>query len=247
MGLGGFGWRHFNAPHKRQMGWLGPDQPASVGSGGTIVLSSLDQNPALAPFPQVFEIPVTGGSSYLLSYRRQEGYDSDLLDGYAEVTTVHRQAGTTGNTLLIARLDDGDTFEDEAAGITVTQLDNDGATATVLVSTGEEPGAFPPVQSLRGRDGIGQVAVEWSPPAGSALDVESYRVYRDDVYVDETQDLYWIDRDAETGVTHTYDVTAWSEARGEGAATGGIDIAPAPPPAGRDRESTTRLRGPRAR
>jgi hypothetical protein len=146
MGLGGMGWRHFNGPHKRQMGWLGEDGAASVGDGGTIVLSSLEQDPAQAPFPQVYEVAVPGDDPYFLSYRRSAGYDDDLDSVYVGRTTIHRQSGSTGKTRLIARLDDGESFEDDEAGVTITQVSHASASVTVLVSTGCEP--LPPAVSV---------------------------------------------------------------------------------------------------
>jgi hypothetical protein len=138
MGVGGLGYRHTNAPHKIQPGWMPAAQVVDVAGEGsrTVVVAALDVDPGTTGLPQVVRVvPPQGGDPYIVSYRRRAGFDQTLSSSYAERTSVHRHAGGSANTLLVATLADGEAFTDATGDVTIRQVAHDAGAATLLVGT----------------------------------------------------------------------------------------------------------------
>jgi hypothetical protein len=186
MGIGGLPWRELNGPHRVQLGWLPAQQIAVAGQSGdeTLALSPLDEDPALAAFPQVLQVAVPGAAPYVLSYRRRSGYDEGLDAAFAGKTSIHRHPeGGATRTLLVAVLDDGEQFTDASAGIELTQLFHSDGAATLLVATGCATGTPSLVVEPPSRTAAPGVTVEYQvtlanedssacPPATFSLGTE---------------------------------------------------------------------------
>ncbi len=164
MGYSNVGWRHFNAPHKDQMGWFAehPEQVQTVTAGGVYYLAPLDLHPWEVNYPQIIKIykPDTN-EYYYLSYRMRVGYSSALRTEYTNRLSVHRYRGSGAvRTHLLAVLPDGGRFEDPVNGVTVDQLSHNaslsGGYAAVAVSFGASP--QPPTLSLSPDTHIKQAA-----------------------------------------------------------------------------------------
>lgn len=161
MGIGGVGYRHLAGPHKHQLGWLSGAQEIDLAGGGTQtrVLAPLHLDRGVALYPQVFRVTRSQGDGhYYVSYRRAEGYDVNLPSGYAGRTSVHVYAGSGSiQSRLVARLQDGETFDDPVTGFTVTQLSHDGVSATLQLSLGEVCAAAAPQLEI-------EPVVPWAVP-----------------------------------------------------------------------------------
>lgn len=141
MGISGVGYRRFNAPHQRQMGWMPDDREQSVTTSGTYTIASSDIDPLTAsPTPptqtQVLTIPINGSSqSYYLSFRRSDsGYSQELQSAYSGRTNIHRFSGS-GRTMLVDVIANGE-VSTLSNGISVSQLSSGTGWAQVQVSIG---------------------------------------------------------------------------------------------------------------
>jgi len=137
--------RHNNAPHKMQMLWL-PDNQSSVQivqTSGIYTVHRLEDDGLgvqVLRIPQVF----TQGTDkdYFISYRRRIGFDLNLRDEFEMTTSIHKFDSDLGlggpcgaaKTTLVGLIGDGQTFQDVANGITVSQLSHDDFSATVQVT-----------------------------------------------------------------------------------------------------------------
>lgn len=136
MGYSGIGLRHFNAPHKDQMGWLGNGQVSTITTGGVYDIAPLATDPASTVAPQVLKISKPDTNDYYyLSYRRSTGFDSALSTTYRDRVNIHRYQGSGSTfTYFLDSLIDGETFNDPVNGFTVTQLGHYSNYATVQVT-----------------------------------------------------------------------------------------------------------------
>ena len=135
-------WHVFNAPHVDQLGWFAsyPGTIATVSSSGVYDLRPMSVHPLSAGGLRALRIakPDTGGF-YYLSFRQSSGYDQGLAGAYTQGVNVHRYAGSGyALTSFISSLATGESFQDPANGLTVTQLAraSDGSYVTVEVSFG---------------------------------------------------------------------------------------------------------------
>jgi hypothetical protein len=134
MGIATSSFYHFNAPHKAGVGWI---EATNAGGGGTYTIAANASNSAM---PKVLRIPADTGPDVWVSYRNTDSFDAGLGSGYTFKTSVHTFTGSgAAKTYLQANLADGQTWSDAANGITITQLANDGMTATVSVSVVATP------------------------------------------------------------------------------------------------------------
>jgi hypothetical protein len=123
------GLRHCNAPHKIGLGWLPANQVVTGGSGVYTLKAVAEPGPGL----RVVRIPVSGADDVYVSFRNFARFDNELHPIYANRTSMHTWSGAThGRTFLHRTLPDGHSYTLD--GITVTQLSNDGVSATVQVS-----------------------------------------------------------------------------------------------------------------
>jgi hypothetical protein len=90
----------FNAPHKVIMGWV---DTSKIVQGplptGTYEIAPLHLESKDAKYPQVIIIPSLYDSIgyYFLSYRRAEGWDSQLQDKYKDKLNVHKMKAPVGS------------------------------------------------------------------------------------------------------------------------------------------------------
>jgi len=135
MGYAGYGYRHFNSPHKIEVGWVPSSRIQTVTTNGNYIISRLEDgiNPGE---PQVLKIfkPDTN-EYYYIGYRRPIGYDSNLVTQYRDRTNVHRWGGVGGTfTYFLSALSDGQSYTDQTNGITITQTSHDTSRSYVSVS-----------------------------------------------------------------------------------------------------------------
>ncbi|HJQ82505.1 MAG TPA: MopE-related protein, partial [Candidatus Binatia bacterium] len=150
MGISTNVWRMVNGAHESQMGWLPASRVVDAASGQSYTLAALETVPANPALPQLVRIakPDTG-STYYVSYRRRLGYDANMRSSYADRTSIHTLRGS-GNTLLVAFLADGQSFQDPTNGIIVTQVAHDAAAATIQVSLACGNGVLDPGEECDG-------------------------------------------------------------------------------------------------
>jgi hypothetical protein len=148
--------RQVNAPHKLQMGWLPDAQAPTIAQDGLYDVAPLEVDPATAVAPQSLKV-YKGDTDeyYYLSYRVAIGFDAILACcEYLDRLSVHSWSGT-GRTILLALLDDGETFSDAATGFSVTQVNHSALSATADIRLGAPCGVAPPTVSMTPRDHIG--------------------------------------------------------------------------------------------
>lgn len=149
MGISGVGWRHFNAPHKKEMGWIPPERIAAVTSSADYYLASDDIDPtSISPTPPAqtqiltYSVPDQSGQTYYFSFRRSDSsYSQDLGATYTGKTNVHRFAGS-GYTLFVRGVGTGE-VADLGAGVQITQLQSGQNWAQVHISIPATPTAGP--------------------------------------------------------------------------------------------------------
>lgn len=130
-----FDWRHNNAPHKEQMGWVPPGKIASVISSGTYQLGPLEVNPTNTPFMQLIKIAVPGSPyGYYLSYRRAIGFDATLSSAWYDRLNIHRYTSGSANPLFITALADNKTYHDSTTGLVFRQVSHDANSCTFTVA-----------------------------------------------------------------------------------------------------------------
>lgn len=129
MGYSVVGWRHFNALHKLQMGWI-PESSEVVGyAGNTYRLLATEQDPNLAGLTdgavQVLKVPISNSeqSNYFLSLRIPlDGYSAKL--SYPNRVHLHRLAEDSSITRLVTTIGVGETyFDGMGTSFTVSNLE----------------------------------------------------------------------------------------------------------------------------
>ena len=156
MGQSGGITRQVNAPHKAQMGWLPDTQAPTVTQNGFYDVAPLELDPATSAAPQALRIfkPDTN-EYYYLSYRVGVGFDASLACcEYLDRLSVHRWSGA-GRTMLLALLEDGESFNDPASGLSVTQVTHNAAFTTVDIRLGASCVAAAPSVSVAPANQIG--------------------------------------------------------------------------------------------
>jgi hypothetical protein len=149
MGIATGSLYHFNAAHKAGTGWI----PATAANGGGVY--TLTANAAVTTMPQVLRVPVDSGPDVWVSYRNTAGFDGGLSSSYTFKTSVHTFTGSgSAKTYLQAALADGQSWSHPSSGITVTQLSNDGLSATVNVTVVATPAT--PTVTASPQAGAGQ-------------------------------------------------------------------------------------------
>jgi hypothetical protein len=129
----------FNAPHADQMNWFDayPGSLIPVTSSGVFDLQPLTAHPLYTGGTRALVIAKPDSrSNYYLSYRQNNAHDESLDPLYTRGVNIHTHTGRQ-RTLHVATLVDGEIFEDEANGITITQTGTapDGSYVTVDVET----------------------------------------------------------------------------------------------------------------
>lgn len=158
MGYGGVGWRHFNTYHKLESGWLPDERVTNVSSSGTFSMLSADANPASgspSTTRQLAIVNVPGDSKvYYVSYRTQaDGYSSNLSGTYAGKIQIHRVDSSTGNSLLVANLTQGQSYSGRGS-VVVTAQAISGSEATIQIAYDQSvsptatPTAVPPTPTV---------------------------------------------------------------------------------------------------
>ena len=106
------GLKPVNAPHKRQMGWLGDPQTFEVTQTGTYVIAPLPLDGAVVTAPQTLKIKKPD-STILTTCPFVTATDSRPMRvaPISGAISVHRWSGT-GKTYLLASLADGETLQD---------------------------------------------------------------------------------------------------------------------------------------
>jgi hypothetical protein len=128
MDISGPRLRGVNAPHRQQLGWLGPLSPQLVKQNGTYDIAPLALDPTVATWPQVLMIPKPDSAEYYyLSYREPIAFDNYIDGSFYNLLSVHRYPGdgSPSKTYRLAGLADGQSFVDPVNGISVTQLSHD--------------------------------------------------------------------------------------------------------------------------
>jgi hypothetical protein len=135
---------HPNAPHKDLLGWFDAfpgsvlDVPAAPGPF-VYTLSAEEFSPAGETEPEALRLD----RSLYLSTRQHAGFDANMDDcsfnrfpQHVGRTNVHRYgfAPPSSDTLLLATLADGESFEDRVSSARVTQLSHTDHTVTVQVT-----------------------------------------------------------------------------------------------------------------
>jgi hypothetical protein len=134
-------WHVFNAPHVDQMGWFGayPGTIATVAGSGVYDLRPMSVHPLSVGGLRALKIARPGGGYLYLSFRQRTGYDDTLASAYVQGVNIHRYAGSGyALTGFVDSLATGESFEDTASGLGVTQLAraSDGSYVTVEVAFG---------------------------------------------------------------------------------------------------------------
>ncbi|MGD9222022.1 MAG: PKD domain-containing protein [Desulfobacteraceae bacterium] len=138
-------WAQANAPHRDQLEWFDayPGALVSADCSDTFDLYALELDPGVDTVgTQVIKIDKPDSNEYYyISYRRQiTTYPSRAQ--YADRINIHRYGDDGGRTFHITNLQQGDTFQDSANGITVRATAAGGAIATVTVEIpNQEPAA----------------------------------------------------------------------------------------------------------
>jgi hypothetical protein len=127
--------RPMNAPHRKQMGWLGHDRTLTVTQEGVHEVAGLAAAPGDSR-TRLLHVPGTQDGFYVSYRHTASGFEGNLYGDYKDRTSVHRWAGATSKTYLLALLGDGETFTDPATGFNVTQISHTGDSALVNVKPG---------------------------------------------------------------------------------------------------------------
>jgi hypothetical protein len=77
---------HFNAFHKKNLGWIEPGDVTRVTESGLYVLTPFETT---APGPKALEIPRQDDSSLFVEYRTPTGYDDISVPGFTDGAVVH--------------------------------------------------------------------------------------------------------------------------------------------------------------
>ena len=120
MGYSVVGWRHFNALHKRLMGWIPESSEVLAQAGNTYRLLATEQDPSAAGLTegstQVLKVPIPGNEQafYYLSLRMPlDGYSAKLSN--PNRVHLHRLSEDPSITHLITTIGAGETYFDGAS------------------------------------------------------------------------------------------------------------------------------------
>ncbi len=122
------GRRHFNGPHKSQMGWLDAQTVAS----GSFTLNAVELAPAArVGTHSVLKVrDTTANQDLYISYRAPSGTFSSSLP-QPLTTAVHSHSSNGSQTIRLAALADGQSFTQN--GVTVRQVSHDANRAVVEI------------------------------------------------------------------------------------------------------------------
>jgi len=141
--ISGF-WKHFNAPHKAQMGWLPKERIRTVTEDGIYDLAVLELHPSEAvPKPptdiQALRIPVDGkADTYLyLSFRGDVAEYSGAF-GNSKITFINRYQEGTGYSDLVSTSYDYARWYD-GTGISIHQVSHTDTSAEVEIKFDDFP------------------------------------------------------------------------------------------------------------
>jgi hypothetical protein len=119
MGIGGVGYRHFNAVQKARMGWIPDERIKTVGVTFEYDIALTELDPATLPNPSIttqvlkVAVPYDEPWEYYVSYRVPEGnYSVNLRSAYANKINIHRRQGTSSRSLFLDAIDVGETWQD---------------------------------------------------------------------------------------------------------------------------------------
>lgn len=146
---------HFNAFQKERLGWLAPDEIATVSGSGSYGLRAMELGGGVKAIKLLKDASADGATWYYLEYRQPLGFDS-FIAGNDNVTSgllVHTGADYDGSTSRLLDMTPassfsvfsdrndpalvvGQSYNDSAAGITITTTSANSADATVDVSFG---------------------------------------------------------------------------------------------------------------
>ena len=149
--MSAMGWlRAVNAPHKEQMGWVAASQVLTPTQGGVYDVAPLALDPAATTLPQVLKINRNGSNEhYYVSYRYATSrFEGNVTAEYRDRVSVHRWAGGSERTYLLATLGDGQSYSDPATGFTVTQFAHGSAYASVQIQLGTSCNSVTPTVNL---------------------------------------------------------------------------------------------------
>jgi hypothetical protein len=126
-----------NAPHRHQLGWYGATSVRLVEQEGLYDVAPLALDPTVATAPQILMIrkPDTN-EYYYLSYRYPMGFDASIDGVFFYKLSIHRYKGdgSTARTYRLAGLSDGQSWIDQANGISVTMVSHGATHATASIA-----------------------------------------------------------------------------------------------------------------
>ncbi|MBX7137696.1 MAG: hypothetical protein K1X83_06900 [Oligoflexia bacterium] len=140
MGSAFVGWRHFNAPHQVQQGWLPTAAIQEVHNSGRFRIEALERQSGTSSFPQVLKIPHPLFSSPLyISYRAPaDRYSIDLEEAYAWKVSVHTTL-PRNYTALLSRLDLGQEFIESERGVRIRVVSRNKRSAEIEIEMEAPP------------------------------------------------------------------------------------------------------------
>jgi hypothetical protein len=104
-----YNWRHNNAPHKLQLGWL---TAQTVAQAGSYQIGPIEHVPGTIPFPQVLKVSASSpptGWPYYFSYKQSIGFDANVGATYNKGVNIHRWGGGGSRPSVVAVVSDGGT------------------------------------------------------------------------------------------------------------------------------------------
>jgi hypothetical protein len=126
-----------NAPHRHQLGWHSATSLRLVEQEGSYDVAPLALDPTVATAPQILMIrkPDTN-EYYYLSYRYPMGFDASIDGSFFYRLSIHRYKGdgSTARTYRLAGLADGESWIDQANGISVTMVSHGTTHATASIT-----------------------------------------------------------------------------------------------------------------
>lgn len=147
MGYGGVKWRHFNAPHKADMGWIPAGRIQTATASGSYTVAVTELAPASAsPRPptdfQIIQTAIPGESSayYSISYRGQHGnYSTELPAAYRNKLSIHRIYSSSTYSYLIGSIGTGESWSD--GQVHINNVSTASTYATFTVTTAGDSGS----------------------------------------------------------------------------------------------------------
>lgn len=131
MGAGAASMPELNAAQKDNLNLI---QPQFISTPGDYTISAVSTPLSLAQHPQALKISLAGSdSSYYISFRNDQGLDSNLAAAFRHRVSLH--SGAPGrNSILYGTLGDGQALADPARGILVRMLSHTSTSALVRIS-----------------------------------------------------------------------------------------------------------------